>query len=116
MSVEVLAEVQSFFFECRIVVSGPSEYKSGADWRDIGELLAIMGPSGCGKTTLLNLLARRNPMSAVKTSGYTLIDGSDLDHDSFARISTYVEQEDTLIGALTVEETLQFSAKLSLTG
>ncbi|EED19262.1 ABC transporter, putative [Talaromyces stipitatus ATCC 10500] len=79
-----------------------------------GELMAIMGPSGCGKTTLLNLLARRNPTSSAKISGHTMVGGSDIDNSSFSRISSYVEQEDTLIGALTVEETLKFSAELSL--
>lgn len=76
--------------------------------------MAIMGPSGCGKTTLLNLLARRNPTAGAKVSGHTMVDGSDLDTASFRRISSYVEQEDTLIGSLTVEETLKFSAELSL--
>jgi ABC-type multidrug transport system ATPase subunit len=79
-----------------------------------GELMAIMGPSGCGKTTLLNLLARRNPTSNVKVTGQTMVGGSDIDIASFQRISSYVEQEDTLIGSLTVEETLKFSAELSL--
>ncbi|RAO65046.1 uncharacterized protein BHQ10_001058 [Talaromyces amestolkiae] len=81
-----------------------------------GELMAIMGPSGCGKTTLLNLLARRNPTSSAKVAGKTLVGGSDIDTASFQHISSYVEQEDTLIGSLTVEETLKFSAELSLAG
>ncbi|OKL62717.1 hypothetical protein UA08_01367 [Talaromyces atroroseus] len=78
-----------------------------------GELMALMGPSGCGKTTLLNLLARRNSSSA-KVSGLTMVDSLGIDNASFKRISSYVEQEDTLIGSLTVEETLKFSAQLSL--
>lgn len=76
--------------------------------------MAIMGPSGCGKTTLLNLLARRSPTSKAKVSGCAMVDGADIDDGSFKRISSYVEQEDTLIGSLTVEETLRFSAELSL--
>jgi ABC-type multidrug transport system ATPase subunit len=76
--------------------------------------MALMGPSGCGKTTLLNLLARRSPTSNAKVSGHTMVGGSDIDNSSFKRISSYVEQEDTLIGSLTVEETLKFSAELSL--
>ena len=78
--------------------------------------MAIMGPSGCGKTTLLNLLARRNPTSSAKVAGKTLVGGSEIDTASFQHISSYVEQEDTLIGSLTVEETLKFSAELSLAG
>jgi ABC-type multidrug transport system ATPase subunit len=75
--------------------------------------MALMGPSGCGKTTLLNLLARRNA-SKSKVSGLSIVDGLGIDNASFKRISSYVEQEDTLIGSLTVEETLKFSAELSL--
>lgn len=76
--------------------------------------MALMGPSGCGKTTLLNLLARRNPTKNAKVSGHTMVGGADIDNASFKRISSYVEQEDTLIGSLTVEETLKFSAELAL--
>lgn len=76
--------------------------------------MALMGPSGCGKTTLLNMLARRIPASNAKISGATFMDGSKIDNSSFKRISSYVEQEDALIGSLTVEETLTFAAKLSL--
>ena len=34
-----------------------------------GELLAIMGPSGAGKTSLLNALARLNPLATGDVSG-----------------------------------------------
>lgn len=76
--------------------------------------MALMGPSGCGKTTLLNVLARRIPASNARISGATFVDGAKLDAASFKRISSYVEQEDALIGSLTVEETLKFAAELSL--
>lgn len=76
--------------------------------------MALMGPSGCGKTTLLNLLARRNPASKAKSSGLTLVDDTKIDDANFKQLSSYVEQEDTLIGSLTVEETLRFSAELAL--
>ena len=33
---------------------------------------------------------------------------------TFRRISAYVEQEDALVGSLTVRETLNFAARLSL--
>lgn len=76
--------------------------------------MALMGPSGCGKTTLLNVLARRIPASNAKISGATFVNGATLDAASFKRISSYVEQDDALIGSLTVEETLKFAAELSL--
>ncbi|CRG87425.1 ABC transporter G family member 5 [Talaromyces islandicus] len=81
-----------------------------------GELLALMGPSGCGKTTLLNVLARRTAASGAKVKGESLVNNGKLDSESFARITSYVEQEDSLIGSLTVEETLRFAADLSLPG
>lgn len=73
-----------------------------------------MGPSGCGKTTLLNVLARRN-VSADKVQGVHLVNGTDPTLASFQKLSSYVEQEDALIGSLTVRETMNFAARLSHT-
>lgn len=73
-----------------------------------------MGPSGCGKTTLLNVLARRAASSGAKTTGDCYIDGKTVDNATFGRLTSYVEQEDALIGSLTVRETLKFAADLSL--
>ena len=73
-----------------------------------------MGPSGCGKTTLLNILSRRLKSSSV--TGTQLIAGSPFDSATLRAISTYVEQEDQLIGSLTVHETVEFAAKLALPG
>jgi ABC-type multidrug transport system ATPase subunit len=73
-----------------------------------------MGPSGCGKTTLLNVLARRAATSGAKTMGECHVNGGGLDNATFGRITSYVEQEDALIGSLTVQETLKFAADLSL--
>lgn len=71
-----------------------------------------MGPSGCGKTTLLDILARRLKSDAV--TGTQLLGGSTFDSSTFRAISTYVEQDDHLIGSLTVRETVEFAAKLAL--
>lgn len=77
-----------------------------------GEICALMGPSGCGKTTLLNVLARR-PTNASSVEGEVLINGSRLSTAHFREITSFVEQEDALIGALTVRETLEFSSRLA---
>lgn len=79
-----------------------------------GELLALMGPSGSGKTTLLNVLAHREatPSASVQKSLY--LNGKETSLKDFRKISSYVEQEDALIGSLTVKETLYFAARLSL--
>ncbi|KAL4878024.1 P-loop containing nucleoside triphosphate hydrolase protein [Aspergillus karnatakaensis] len=79
-----------------------------------GELVAFMGPSGCGKTTLLNVLARRAASPGAKSSGHCYVNGGEVDNTTFGRITSYVEQEDALIGSLTVRETLKFAADLSL--
>ncbi|OJJ31565.1 hypothetical protein ASPWEDRAFT_118735 [Aspergillus wentii DTO 134E9] len=79
-----------------------------------GELVALMGPSGCGKTTLLNVLARRAAASGARESGECYVNGGNMNTDAFERITSYVEQEDALIGSLTVRETLKFAADLSL--
>ncbi|RAK97266.1 putative ABC transporter, partial [Aspergillus ibericus CBS 121593] len=79
-----------------------------------GELVALMGPSGCGKTTLLNVLARRAASSGAKTTGNCYVNGTGVDNTTFGRLTSYVEQEDALIGSLTVRETLKFAADLSL--
>jgi ABC-type multidrug transport system ATPase subunit len=71
-----------------------------------------MGPSGCGKTTLLNILSRRLKESSIM--GTQLLAGVDVDDATLRALSTYVEQEDHLIGALTVRETIEFAAKLAL--
>ncbi|KAJ5701933.1 hypothetical protein N7488_009481 [Penicillium malachiteum] len=79
-----------------------------------GEMVALMGPSGCGKTTLLNVLARRPPTSGARTSGETYVNGAKVESRDFRRMTSYVEQEDALIGSMTVRETLKFAADLSL--
>jgi hypothetical protein len=82
--------------------------------RHTGELVALMGPSGCGKTTLLNVLAQRAASSGAKVLGQTYINDTQIDSRTFQQVTSYVEQEDVLIGSLTVQETLKFAADLSL--
>ena len=79
----------------------------------LGELCALMGPSGSGKTTLLDILARRNLASGAKTLGTSVVNGKHPSLDHFRQLSSYVEQEDALIGSLTVRETMHFAARLA---
>jgi len=76
-----------------------------------GDIVALMGPSGSGKTTLLNTLAQRQ---GGNTAGKITINGSERSLATHRDVSAFVEQEDTLIGSLTVSETLRYSAKLAL--
>lgn len=79
-----------------------------------GEMLALMGPSGSGKTTLLNTLAHRVAAAGATTTGDIRVNGHSVGVDTFRDISAYVEQEDALIGSLTVRETMAFAAQLAL--
>ncbi|KAK9321779.1 P-loop containing nucleoside triphosphate hydrolase protein [Lipomyces orientalis] len=75
-----------------------------------GKMLAVMGPSGSGKTSLLDILARRN---TTTVDGRIWLDGiTPRDGKQIRNHVRYVQQEDALIGALTVRETLLFASKL----
>lgn len=71
-----------------------------------------MGPSGCGKTTLLNVLASRSTRTA-RVDGQVLVNGAVPSQRTFRQMSRFVEQEDVLVGSLTVRETLSFASRLS---
>jgi len=71
-----------------------------------------MGPSGCGKTTLLNVLAHRDTPGAT-VEGESYLNGIIPSVGQFRELSSYVEQDDALIGSLTVRETMHFSARLA---
>lgn len=74
-----------------------------------------MGPSGSGKTSLLNFLAGRSVgFKHDLSAGVVSMNGVAASPNRIHSISSFVEQEDTLIGALTVKETLEIAARLSL--
>ncbi|CAJ1886898.1 unnamed protein product [Sphenostylis stenocarpa] len=77
-----------------------------------GVLTALMGVSGAGKTTLMDVLAGR------KTGGYIegniSISGYPKNQATFARVSSYCEQNDIHSPNVTVYESLLFSAWLRL--
>lgn len=81
---------------------------------EAGKVLALMGPSGCGKTTMLNTLAHRLASGKMNISGAIQVNGQETSASKLSRIARYVEQEDALIGSLTVKETVDFSARLAL--
>lgn len=79
-----------------------------------GEMLAIMGPSGSGKTTLLNSLAHRVAAAGAHTSGQVSVNNQKASTGLIRDLSVYVEQDDALIGSITVWETMAFAARLAL--
>ncbi|KAF2854342.1 ATP-binding cassette transporter-like protein [Plenodomus tracheiphilus IPT5] len=81
---------------------------------EAGEMIALMGPSGSGKTTLLNVLAHRAATPNATVQQELLVNGAPTNLTTFRKLSSYVEQEDALVGSLTVRETLYFASKLAL--
>ncbi|KAG0090811.1 hypothetical protein BGZ92_002152 [Podila epicladia] len=80
-----------------------------------GELTAILGASGAGKTSLISAILKRGSLHLNK-SGDIWFNGSK--NPSLRKINTvcaYVRQEDSfLFTHLTIRETLQYAAALSM--
>ncbi|CAG9311383.1 unnamed protein product [Blepharisma stoltei] len=80
-----------------------------------GTFTAILGPSGCGKTTMLNFLSNRHYyLKGLKVLGEVLVNGHPRKSIDFNSITGYVMQDDVIMEAMTVEEVLNFTAKLRL--
>ncbi|DBB14463.1 TPA: transcription factor [Trebouxia sp. C0006] len=77
-----------------------------------GVLTALMGASGAGKTTLMDVLADRK--TGGRTTGEQKLNGIKKAKATLARVMGYVEQSDIHTPALTVIESLTFSARLRL--
>ncbi|KAL4524950.1 hypothetical protein Ndes2526A_g07047 [Nannochloris sp. 'desiccata'] len=77
-----------------------------------GVLTALMGASGAGKTTLMDVFAGRKTGGLI--TGDIRVNGHLKESQTFARVSAYVEQEDSHLAECTVLEALEFSAILRL--
>ncbi|DBA97183.1 TPA: hypothetical protein ACH3X1_014944 [Trebouxia sp. C0004] len=77
-----------------------------------GVLTALMGASGAGKTTLMDVLADRK--TGGRIVGQQKLNGRNKTKATLARVMGYVEQNDIHTPALTVLESLKFSANLRL--
>eukprot|EP00339_Tiarina_fusa_P022297 CAMPEP_0117025940 /NCGR_PEP_ID=MMETSP0472-20121206/19112_1 /TAXON_ID=693140 ORGANISM="Tiarina fusus, Strain LIS" /NCGR_SAMPLE_ID=MMETSP0472 /ASSEMBLY_ACC=CAM_ASM_000603 /LENGTH=674 /DNA_ID=CAMNT_0004732795 /DNA_START=65 /DNA_END=2089 /DNA_ORIENTATION=- len=77
-----------------------------------GKLTALMGPSGSGKSTLLDTLAGRKNSGNI--DGQVLYNGTEPTLSDHRFTVGYVEQFDTLVGELTVEHMLKYTAELKL--
>jgi ATP-binding cassette subfamily G (WHITE) protein 2 len=75
-----------------------------------GEMAALMGPSGSGKSTLLDILAGRKTVGEI--SGGIKFGGETPSTMFLRRYTGYVEQFDTLLDILTVEEMMKYTADL----
>ena len=74
-------------------------------------LIVVFVCASYSKTTLLNTLAGI-PQGNLEVSGTVLVGGRKPDSTFRQRVS-YVQQEDSLMGVLTVRETFEYAAKLS---
>ncbi len=76
------------------------------------EFIALVGGSGAGKSTLMKALSGLSN----KTEGRILVEGDDLynNYDAYRTMIGYVPQDDILHSDLTVEQALNYSARLRL--
>lgn len=79
-----------------------------------GQITAVMGASGAGKSTFLDILARKNKRG--QTTGNMFLNGEKILDQEYRNVIGYVDQEDTLLPTLTVQETIMTSALLRLPG
>lgn len=70
---------------------------------------AVMGPSGAGKSTFLDAICQRTPPG--RSQGRVTINNST--EFSTRELFSFVEQDDALLGVLTVKETVTFAAHLA---
>jgi len=75
-----------------------------------GQVIGILGPSGSGKTSLLNCISQRVTRGLT---GKILLNEKPLP-SNFSRNMGYVSQDELFLTALTVSETLSYSAQLKL--
>lgn len=72
-----------------------------------GQVLYIMGPSGAGKSSMLDCLSDR---VAAEVTGVQWLSGQAKTPFALKEASKYVQQQDDLLGAMTVKETLECAA------
>jgi ABC-type multidrug transport system ATPase subunit len=79
-----------------------------------GEFIAVIGPSGCGKSTLLKVIAG---IASGKEEGTIRWDGRNLSEEDFKPSEIgYVPQFSIAHEELTVEECVEYSARLRVAG
>uniref|UniRef100_A0A8C0HES0 ATP binding cassette subfamily G member 5 n=1 Tax=Chelonoidis abingdonii TaxID=106734 RepID=A0A8C0HES0_CHEAB len=75
--------------------------------------MAILGNSGSGKTTLLDAISGRLRQKE-HFFGDVYMNGQKLKKEQFQDCFSYVQQNDTLLGYLTIQESLTYTALLAL--
>lgn len=106
------AEISMTFSDISYIVAGKPILTNISGYVEPGQMLAVMGPSGAGKSSLLDILAKKHKRGV--TSGRILINGMSPTRQQFKRITGFVDQDDSLMGTLTVRETLTYAALMRL--
>uniref|UniRef100_A0A3P8UW47 ATP-binding cassette sub-family G member 5 n=1 Tax=Cynoglossus semilaevis TaxID=244447 RepID=A0A3P8UW47_CYNSE len=78
-----------------------------------GQIMGILGNSGSGKSTLLDAVSGRIGHRG-RLLGDVFINGRKVKREEYQDCFSYVLQSDNLLSYLTVEETLTYTAQLSL--
>ncbi|XP_032539457.1 ATP-binding cassette sub-family G member 5 isoform X1 [Chiroxiphia lanceolata] len=78
-----------------------------------GQIMGILGNSGSGKTTLLDAISGRLIYKG-NFFGEVYVNGRQLKKEQFRDCFSYVPQSDTLLSFLTVQESLTYTALLTL--
>ncbi|KAG2200876.1 hypothetical protein INT46_006438 [Mucor plumbeus] len=106
------AEIALTFSDVSYTVSRKSILSNISGYVEPGKMLAVMGPSGAGKSSLLDILSRKHKRGVI--SGKILINGILPTRRQFKRMTGFVDQDDSLMGTLTVRETLTYAALMRL--
>jgi ABC-type multidrug transport system ATPase subunit len=112
MSYTTTTEAALTFNEISYSVKGKPILSNISGFVEPGQLLAIMGPSGAGKSSLLDILSRKHKRGV--TSGQVFLNGSIPSRRQFKKMTGFVDQDDSLMGTLTVRETLTYAALMRL--
>ncbi|KAI4194425.1 MAG: hypothetical protein LQ346_003697 [Caloplaca aetnensis] len=83
--------------------------------KDVKSTPIISNVDGVAKAgEIMAIMARRGRSRRLEFNGTLSVNDHTVSRSQFQALSSYVEQEDALIGSLTVRETLDFAARLSL--
>ncbi|XP_029890360.1 ATP-binding cassette sub-family G member 5 isoform X2 [Aquila chrysaetos chrysaetos] len=77
-----------------------------------GQMMGILGNSGSGKTTLLDAISGR--LGHKDNFGGVYMNGRQLKKEQFRDCFSYVPQSDALLSFLTIQESLTYTALLTL--
>ncbi|NXP77236.1 ABCG5 protein, partial [Ramphastos sulfuratus] len=78
-----------------------------------GQIMGILGNSGSGKTTLLDAVSGRL-RHKENLFGEVYVNGHQLKREQFRDCFSYMPQSDTLLSFLTIQESLTYTALLTL--